>query len=677
MRKLFFFLLPAVMLFAAGCKDKNGADDVNALTVNPELITCPATGGDYELTVSSPNGAWTATPSESWIRVTPASGEQGSATIRVKISVNKESVASKGSIVFKSGEETVELPVSRAAKAAPYLRIVSEKELNTPKEGGTYTVQVESNIKWSASSNTAWAKVSKGVSVNNDHFTVTVSPATTPEETTARIIVSPYGEGYDAGSDTVIITRGSTEATSLSVDPAEITAPENGGSFTVNVSSNAKWRVWKTWDMDWLTLTGSQDGDGNGSFSFSIEEATSMDDVSGILTIEEDRSDNYKPVVTQVAVSRKGKAAANLTVAPIAINASAEGGNYPVAVKSNYPWTATTSGNFFSLSSTSGDGYSTIVVSVNPATDERENTGYIIIRTSFGNESARINIKRAGKEPEPESMYVMRPFSVSETKQVYFSPGNLQYRASTGTWRFAERQWDFVGLEKCGTVFENGTKCNNNYISDTYDGWIDLFGWGTGNAPTKVSTNFKDYYFADWGANSIYYGNTLYNTYTWRTLTKDEWWHLFFERTNAAELFGMSRVNEVVGLVLLPDNWTLPAGVSFMSGREQSYRVDSSYYKYPSKGYTARKSSIEYNEYTIEQWAVMEAAGAVFLPAADIRTTAIFLDRSGIYRGYYWSANQKYMNAASIVFFSNAYIIPVDRHSFTDGLSVRLVRNAN
>jgi len=402
-----------------------------------------------------------------------------------------------------------------------------------------------------------------------------------------------------------------------------------------------------------------------------------MDDVSGILTIEEDRSDNYKPVVTQVAVSRKGKAAANLTVAPIAINASAKGGNYPVAVKSNYPWTATTSGNFFSLSSTSGDGYSTIVVSVNPATDERENTGYIIIRTSFGNESARINIKRAGKEPEPESMYVMRPFSVSETKQVYFSPGNLQYRASTGTWRFAERQWDFVGLEKCGTVFENGTKCNNNYISDTYDGWIDLFGWGTGNAPTKVSTNFKDYYFADWGANSIYYGNTLYNTYTWRTLTKDEWWHLFFERTNAAELFGMSRVNEVVGLVLLPDNWTLPAGVSFMSGREQSYRVDSSYYKYPSKGYTARKSSIEYNEYTIEQWAVMEAAGAVFLPAADIRTTAIFLDRSGIYRGYYWSANQKYMNAASIVFFSNAYIIPVDRHSFTDGLSVRLVRNAN
>ena len=79
----------------------------------------------------------------------------------------------------------------------------------------------------------------------------------------------------------------------------------------------------------------------------------------------------------------------------------------------------------------------------------------------------------------------------------------------------------------------------------------------------------------------------------------------------------------------------------------------------------------------IQKWWYMEAAGAVFLPAADIRTTAVFLDRSGIYRGYYWSANQTFMNAAGIVFFSNTYIIPVDRHSFTDGLSVRLVKDAN
>ena len=36
-------------------------------------------------------------------------------------------------------------------------------------------------------------------------------------------------------------------------------------------------------------------------------------------------------------------------------------------------------------------------------------------------------------------------FSVSGSRQVYFSRGNLQYQASTNTWRFAEHQYDYIG----------------------------------------------------------------------------------------------------------------------------------------------------------------------------------------------------------------------------------------
>lgn len=57
-------------------------------------------------------------------------------------------------------------------------------------------------------------------------------------------------------------------------------------------------------------------------------------------------------------------------------------------------------------------------------------------------------------------------FSVSATKKVYFSKGNLQYQASTNTWRFATNQWDRIGS-------------GNSSISSSYSGWIDLFGWGT------------------------------------------------------------------------------------------------------------------------------------------------------------------------------------------------------
>ena len=43
-------------------------------------------------------------------------------------------------------------------------------------------------------------------------------------------------------------------------------------------------------------------------------------------------------------------------------------------------------------------------------------------------------------------------FSVSATKVVCFSQGNLQYKASTNTWRFAEEQYDFVGDTEKGNV---------------------------------------------------------------------------------------------------------------------------------------------------------------------------------------------------------------------------------
>lgn len=47
---------------------------------------------------------------------------------------------------------------------------------------------------------------------------------------------------------------------------------------------------------------------------------------------------------------------------------------------------------------------------------------------------------------QPLEGIIDRLFTINHNgDQVYFSQGNLQYQASTNTWRFAENQWDFVG----------------------------------------------------------------------------------------------------------------------------------------------------------------------------------------------------------------------------------------
>ena len=179
--------------------------------------------------------------------------------------------------------------------------------------------------------------------------------------------------------------------------------------------------------------------------------------------------------------------------------------------------------------------------------------------------------------------------------QVQFSQGNLQYQASTNTWRFAEHQYDFIGE-------------NNTNISDTYDGWIDLFGWGTGNNPTSASN--EDYaIFTDWGVNKISNGGNQANI--WRTLTIDEWGYLLYERDGKT---GQATVDGVHGYILLPDSWALPSGLKF----------------------TADPYGWEKNVYTISDWSKMEKAGAIFLPAAGWREVYKVYDLGG--EGNYWSS---------------------------------------
>ena len=242
-------------------------------------------------------------------------------------------------------------------------------------------------------------------------------------------------------------------------------------------------------------------------------------------------------------------------------------------------------------------------------------------------------------------------FSVSATKQVTFSPGNLQYTQSTNTWSFASAQWEMIGTDNVtgGSVTSdptNGDDKDGTALADK----IDLFGWSTSatNFGVSTSTDYNDYSgsFVDWGTNQI--GNDAPNT--WRTLTYDEWKYVVFNRPNAGNLRGLAQVNGVNGLILLPDNWTCPSGVTFDD--YAAYRTFSAY-----------------------QWSKLEAAGAVFLPAAVSRYGSN-VDSMQYYYGCYWSATENgSYNAYSLCFRSDEASENVNYNYRYYGTSVRLVKD--
>ncbi len=207
-------------------------------------------------------------------------------------------------------------------------------------------------------------------------------------------------------------------------------------------------------------------------------------------------------------------------------------------------------------------------------------------------------------------------FSVAADKQVYFSQGNLQYTQSTATWAFAEHQYDMIGTDNVtgGTVShdaKDGDKVSGEALADK----IDLFGWSGSTAAVQwgvgISGNATDYSgdFVDWGSNTI--GTDAPNT--WRTLTENEWEYVLSNRADADTKKGVARINlssdgtvYANGLILLPDTWTAPAGITFKSGVASERSV---------------QAYADYQTFTLSEWQQLESAGAVFLPAAGMRST--------------------------------------------------------
>ena len=289
--------------------------------------------------------------------------------------------------------------------------------------------------------------------------------------------------------------------------------------------------------------------------------------------------------------------------------------------------------------------------------------------------------------PTPQNDYpegaINGLFTINENgDQVYFSQGNLQYQASTRKWRFAEFQWDYIGNDTCGTVYENGVKCDNTLASPHYDGWIDLYGWGTSGYnhgatcyyPWSPSNDPSDYFAygnydgnlfdqtgqADWGYNSIINGGNTENS--WRTLTESEWDYVLNTRSTSSGIrYTMANVNGVNGVVLVPDIWN-----------------DSSYYLFDTSLFGGHYSD---NVISSEQWASLEEHGAVFLPAAGTHYGDEIIHSEKW--GNYWSAScyiytgyQYYYYYASHIEFVAPYIYCYFSCR-NYGESVRLVKDAD
>ncbi len=255
---------------------------------------------------------------------------------------------------------------------------------------------------------------------------------------------------------------------------------------------------------------------------------------------------------------------------------------------------------------------------------------------------------------------------------VYFSKGNLQYQPSSNTWRFAEHQYDIIGSQ-------------NQYVSTYYNGWIDLFCWGTSGynhgaahyEPWSTTTNDADYNAygnvnynlsdqtgqADWGYNAISNGGN--STNIWNTLSKDEWVYIFNARYTESNIrYAKATINEIAGIILLPDDWNPSTFALYNTNEPTSYWA---------------------NYLTTSDWEILENAGAVFLPCAGYRSGTYVYEYStnnNYGEARYWSSTAYSEGSAHYVWcnydsYYGGHLNPQNYMNRSCGLSVRLVQTVN
>ncbi len=338
---------------------------------------------------------------------------------------------------------------------------------------------------------------------------------------------------------------------------------------------------------------------------------------------------------------------------PVSVTAAA-GSNKKVTMKFDYTTLKIDQGKTAQVQipvlPVGADNHFTITVTVEKDGDANVSKTYSKTQTT-GGALARAQI---GYAP----MKVGFTFNIGATQKAIISQGNLQAVTtdswSSYTWKFAANQYDVVESANVSTDYASSST-------------VSLFGYGTSghnNGQTYYQpyctgySVYTDYLCSsldgteDWGYNAITNGGNVVN-YGWRTPTATEGDYLFANNTN-----GLATIDGThTGIVILPNNWSLPDGCSFTAGY--------------GSGYTT-------NTYTIAQWRKMEGNGAIFFPWTGYRSGTTYNDAPANYIDY-WTATFVGVYSSSVMHYDvdgGGYQGSANRDK-SRGYPVRLIKNVD
>ena len=254
MKRILLIVSVLVAACAVSCHKETKVEDAVTIKSNEEIV--PVEGGVLSIAINS-TVAWTAKASESWVTLSPTSGEAGDATIKASVLKNDTNDSRTATVTFTAGTKTATYTIVQSQLNA---LVIATTEYEVPAEGGTVEVKVSANVDYQViipdavdwvenattrgmTESTVVLKVAPSLDVEARTANITISDGTL--SSTVKITQAPFEPYYD-----LLLPEGVGQFSGFG-DGSPLVLGADVTSYTIEVSSNLEHHCYfAPWDPE-------------------------------------------------------------------------------------------------------------------------------------------------------------------------------------------------------------------------------------------------------------------------------------------------------------------------------------------------------------------------------------------------------------------------------------------
>lgn len=423
---------------------KQAPANINAST---ETLVFNNTAAQVTITINS-EAPWVASTSESWIELSPTSGDAGTTTLVISVSPNTSINERTGNVILSvGGNQRISIPIrQRGIYIEP-----SQNSLTFEANGGGLSLGIESNTSWTVSSNVNWLSFSETQGTGNK--TITVTAQDNPYTTNRSATITFTQPGTSLKATVEVNQKGKT----FDVATTILNFNDKASTQTVQIETDGHWTA--TASDSWITISPSN-ATGNSILTVGVTENFTDSERNGTVVIK------MGDKTATIAVVQSGK---YFTISNSLLNFTSRGGNINVSITTNGNWSATVdeaASSWLSLSKKSGTGNVEVTVTAadNPSVNSR--SGSIYFKTPY-NTNVRVDVTQSARYLTVDMNEILFYSKGGTSEPITVSTDGTYNITSTVSWLTINRTGDTFTV----TATENtGTEARFGKINLTLTG---------------------------------------------------------------------------------------------------------------------------------------------------------------------------------------------------------------